>query len=515
MTEPAPLLHMRDIAKHFGGVHALRGVDFSLRGGEVHALLGENGAGKSTLINVLSGLFPDYEGAIEIEGRAVEFHRPVQAQAAGVATIHQELDLVPEMTVAENLFLGREPRDRLRLVDRRRMRTDAIALLARAGVALDPARRIRSLRVGERQLVEIAKALSQDARILVMDEPTAALADHEVEQLFRVVRELRRAGVGVIYISHRLEELEKIADRATVLRDGLLVGTVELAQSSRRELIGMMVGQPLRDLFPKGAASAGDELLALEGFGLEPRRPRPGRSEPRGITLRVRKGEIVGLAGLMGAGRTELLETLFGAGSPGRRTGTARLDGRPYEPGSAREAIAAGVGLVPEDRKDLGLVLGQSIESNVTLAALHAFARGGLVSGGRAARAVDRAIAELGIKAPSRRAPVRSLSGGNQQKVVFAKQLLTRPRLLLLDEPTRGVDVGAKAEIYRLLARLAEKGMGILLASSELPELLGVCDRIAVLRAGAVVAEQAAADATQESLLEAATSSGPIDEEAA
>ncbi len=515
MNDPAPLLQMRGIAKHFGGVHALRGVDFSLRHGEVHALLGENGAGKSTLINVLSGLFPDYEGAIEIEGRPVEFHRPAQAQAAGVATIHQELDLVPEMTVAENLFLGREPRDRLRLVDRRRMRREALGLLERAGVTLDPSRRIRSLRVGERQLVEIAKALSQDARILVMDEPTAALADHEVEQLFRVVRELRRAGVGVVYISHRLEELAKIADRATVLRDGELVGTVDVEQSSRRELIGMMVGQPLRDLFPKGDATPGEELLALEDFSLVPRRPRPGRSEPHGVSLQVRQGEILGLAGLMGSGRTELLETLFGSGSPGRREGAVRLHGRPYAPGSARDAIAAGVGFVPEDRKDLGLVLGQSIESNVTLAALQAFARGGLVSSGRAGRAVDRAIAELGIKTPSRKAPVRSLSGGNQQKVVFAKQLLTRPKLLLLDEPTRGVDVGAKAEIYRLLSRLAEEGMGILLASSELPELLGVCDRIAVLRAGAVVAEQAAADATPESLLEAATSSEPIEEEAA
>ncbi|HTE60430.1 MAG TPA: sugar ABC transporter ATP-binding protein, partial [Solirubrobacteraceae bacterium] len=343
-----PLLDMQGIAKRFGGVHALKGVDFSLRSGEVHALLGENGAGKSTLINVLSGLFPDYDGAIAIDGRPVEFHRPAQAQAAGVATIHQELDLVPEMTVAENLFLGREPRDRLRLVDRRRLRRDAAALLERAGVVMDPARHIRSLRVGERQLVEIAKALSQHARILVMDEPTAALADVEVEQLFRVVRDLRHEGVGVIYISHRLEELAQIADRATVLRDGGLVGTVQLAETSRRELIGMMVGQPLRDLFPRGDATPGDELLALEDFTLIPRRPRPGRSEPRGISLRVRKGEIVGLAGLMGSGRTELLETLFGAGSPGRQEGAARLDGRPYAPGSARQAIAAGVGFVPE-----------------------------------------------------------------------------------------------------------------------------------------------------------------------
>jgi ribose transport system ATP-binding protein len=510
----APLLSMRGMAKSFGGVRALRGVDFTLEHGEVHALLGENGAGKSTLINILSGVFGDYEGEIEIDGGPVTFHQPGQAQSAGVATIHQELDLVPDMTVAENLFLGREPRDRLRLVDRKRLHADATALLERAGVSLDPRRPIRSLRVGERQLVEIAKALSLDARVFVMDEPTSALADVEVEQLFRVVRDLRGQGVGVVYISHRLEELPQIADRATVLRDGENVGTVAVGETSRRELIGMMVGQPLRELFPKGEATAGEDLLVLDSFTVVPRRPRPGRSEPRGVSLRVRRGEIVGLAGLMGSGRTELLETLFGSGSPGSIEGTVTLGGEPLDISSPRKALAAGIGFVPEDRKDLGLVLGASISANVTLAALQAFARGGLVRSGRVARAVDRSMAELSIKAPTRATAVRALSGGNQQKVVFAKQLLTRPRLLLLDEPTRGVDVGAKAEIYRLLAGLAEEGLGILLASSELPELLGVCDRIAVLRAGAVAAEMTAEEATQESLLEAATSTDTREEAA-
>jgi len=514
MASAAPLLEMRGIAKSFGGVRALRGVDFTLAHGEVHALLGENGAGKSTLINVLSGVFPDYEGGVEIDGRPVEFHQPGQAQAHGVATIHQELDLVPDMSVAENLFLGREPRDRLRLVDRRRMHREAKALLERSGVTVDTGRSIRSLRVGERQLVEIAKALGLEARIIIMDEPTSALADVEVEQLFRVVRDLRGQGVGVIYISHRLEELEQIADRATVLRDGSLVGTVDIAGTSRREIIGMMVGQPLQDLFPKGEATAGEDLLVLEDFTLAPRRPRPGRAEPRGVTLRVRRGEIVGLAGLMGSGRTELLETLFGSGSPGTVEGTAALEGRPLDASSARRALAAGIGFVPEDRKDLGLVLGASISSNVTLAALQAFARGGLMRRQQANRAVDQSMSELSIKAPGRGTAVSALSGGNQQKVVFAKQLLTRPKLLLLDEPTRGVDVGAKAEIYRLLNSLAEEGLGILVASSELPELLGVCDRILVLRAGVVVAEMTAAEATQERLLEAATSSEPIKEAA-
>jgi len=507
VAERPPLLRMRGIAKSFGGVHALRGVDFELRHGEVHALLGENGAGKSTLINVLSGVLTDHDGAIEIEGEEASFHRPADAQAAGVATIHQELDLVPEMPVAENLFLGREPRTRLGLLDRRRMLRDARELLARTGVELDPARRLRSLRVGEQQLVEIAKALSLDARIIVMDEPTSALADAEVEQLFRVIRDLRTQNIGVIYVSHRLEEVAAIADRATVLRDGQLAGTVELAASSRAELIRMMVGQPLDELFPKAAAKPDGELLEVDRLSVLPRRPKPGRSEPREVSLRVRRGEIVGLAGLMGSGRTELLETLYGAGAPGRRSGSVRLDGRELELGSPRAALAAGIGFVPEDRKELGLVLGQSVTTNVTIAALHRFARAGLVNRSRERGAVVQAIADLHIKAPGRLAAVRTLSGGNQQKVVFAKQLLTRPRLLLLDEPTRGVDVGAKAEIYRLLASLAEEGMGILLASSELPELLGVCDRIVVMRAGAVALELDAAEATQAALLEAATAS--------
>jgi ribose transport system ATP-binding protein len=501
----APLLRMRGIAKRFGGVHALRGVDFELRPGEVHALLGENGAGKSTLINVLSGVFADHDGTLEIEGRPVDFHAPGDAQAAGVATIHQELDLVPDMTVAENLFLGREPRTRLRLLDRRRLRDGARELLARTGVDIDPARTLRSLRVGEQQLVEIAKALSLQARILVMDEPTSALADAEVERLFQVIRDLRGHDIGVIYVSHRLEELAEIADRATVLRDGRLAGTVTMGETTRGELIRLMVGRRLGDLFPPGEAEAGGELLAVERLTVLPRRPRPGRSEPRDVSLRVRHGEIVGLAGLMGSGRTELLETLYGAGVAGRRTGSVTFEGRRLSLSSPRAALAAGIGFVPEDRKELGLVLGQSVTANVTIAALRRFAYAGLVRRRRERAAVAQSIADLQIKTPGRLAPVRTLSGGNQQKVVFAKQLLTRPRLLLLDEPTRGVDVGAKAEIYRLLAGLAGDGIGILLASSELPELIGICDRIVVMRAGTVALEVEAREATQEMLLEAAT----------
>jgi ribose transport system ATP-binding protein len=312
--------------------------------------------------------------------------------------------------------------------------------------------------------------------------------------------------VSVIYISHRLEELEEIADRATVMRNGEVVGTVEVAGTPRSRLIRMMVGQPMSALFPDAEVGKGGELLRIERLSVEPRRPRPGRSEPRDISLRVDRGEIVGLAGLMGAGRTELLETLYGMGEPGVRTGSIFLEGRRYEPTSPRQAIAAGIGFVPEDRKDIGLVLGQSVNSNATLASLRRFSRAGLLDGARERQAVDRTISDLNIKTAGRAAAVGTLSGGNQQKVLFGRQLLIRPRLLLLDEPTRGVDVGAKAEIYQLLSDLAKEGMGILMASSELPELLGMCDRIVVLRSGGVAAELEASEASQEAILEAATS---------
>ena len=338
-----------------------------------------------------------------------------------------------------------------------------------------------------------------------MDEPTSALAEAEVEQLFSVVRDLRAQGVGVIYVSHRLDELPEVADRATVFRDGEVVGTVSVSEASQGELIRMMVGRPIAELFPKGEVTVGDEALLVEGLTVVPHRPKPGRAEPRDVSFSVRAGEIVGLAGLMGAGRTELLETLFGDGVPGAHTGSVTLAGVPLRPRSPRAAIDAGVGFVPEDRKALGLVLSQSVTQNVTIAALEHYARGGLVSAGRERTAVGRVIGDLGIKASTGAAAVRTLSGGNQQKVVFAKQLLIEPRLLLLDEPTRGVDVGAKAEIYRLLSKLAGDGMAILLASSELPELLGVCDRILVLRRGAIAREFDAATATQEALLDAAT----------
>ncbi|GIF76061.1 sugar ABC transporter ATP-binding protein [Asanoa siamensis] len=499
---------MTGVAKRFGGVVALAGVDFSVRAGEVHALLGENGAGKSTLINVLSGVITDYEGTVAVDGSPVRFAGPAAAQAAGIATIHQELDLVPGLSVAENLVLGREPRTRLRTVDRRAMLRTAREQLGRLGADLDPRRLLGSLRVGEQQLVEIAKALLLDARVLIMDEPTAALADAEVRRLFATIAGLRREGVGVVYISHRMEEIEQIADRATVLRNGSVAGTVRPGETDRGRIISLMVGRSAESLFDVAAAPDGpadrEPLLEVDALSVRPKTVRPGRSEPTGVTLTVGAGEIVGLAGLMGAGRTELLETLFGAGSPGRRSGTVRLGGQPYAPRNPRAALRSGVGFVPEDRRRSALVLAHPTGRSIALAALGSLSTLGVVRRGRERAAVRGKMAELAIKAASAAAPVGSLSGGNQQKVIFARQLLVRPRLLLLDEPTRGVDIGAKAEIYRLLHRLAADGMGILLASSELPELLGVCDRVVVLRRGAVAADLTAADSTAEDILAAA-----------
>ncbi|MFD6640259.1 sugar ABC transporter ATP-binding protein [Micromonospora chalcea] len=529
------------VAKRFGGVTALDGVDFDVRAGEVHALLGENGAGKSTLINILSGVITDYDGEVTVDGTPVRFTGPAAAQAAGIATIHQELDLVPALSVADNLVLGREPRTRLRTVDRRAAARTAREHLDRLGADIDPRRPVGSLRVGEQQLVEIAKALALDARVLVMDEPTAALADGEVRRLFTTVDGLRRRGVGVVYISHRMEEIEVVADRATVLRNGSIAGVVPAGRMDRRRIVALMVGGRAASLFepapagtpgprPEPADAAGSPaprsetadaagrpaphreptgtgagpLLRVTDLAVRPRAPRPGRCEPDGISLTVRAGEIVGLAGLMGAGRTELLETLFGAGPAGRRTGTVLLVGRPYAPRRPRAALRAGVGFVPEDRRRCALVLEHPVGRSIVLAALSRLTSAGIVSRRRERAAVARSVTGLAIKTASAATPVGALSGGNQQKVVFARHLLTEPRLLLLDEPTRGVDIGAKAEIYRLLRRLADDGMGILLASSELPELLGVCDRVVVLRRGRAVADLATDGCTGEDVLAAA-----------
>jgi ribose transport system ATP-binding protein len=504
------LLQMRGIAKQFPGVRALSGVDLTVREGEITALLGENGAGKSTLMNVLAGVFADYEGVIEIDDQPVRITSPKDAARHGIAMIHQELNLVPEMSIADNVFLGREPRTRWGSRDRRATHAATAELLAEVGLAhLSPRQPVRSLRIAEQQLVEVAKALSGTLRILVMDEPTSALADSEVDRLFEVIRALRARAVGIVYISHRLEEFQRLSAAVTVLRDGAYVGHRKAGELDRSELVAMMVGRPLGELYPraKRQRSDGDVRLSVAGLSYTPAAGESGAAL-HDIHLDVRAGEIVGVAGLMGSGRSELLESLFGA--RGRSTGSVTVDGRPYRPRSPRYAIRRGLALVAEDRKAQSLVTGNTVLFNTTLAALARFRRPwGTINGRRERAAAGRQNAELRTKTRSVDTTVGTLSGGNQQKVVLAKWLLTEPGVLLVDEPTRGIDVGAKAEIHALMDALAARGTAILTVSSELPELIGMCDRILVLCEGRVTGEfhrdpAHGPAATQEAILHAA-----------
>ncbi|MGH3357408.1 MAG: sugar ABC transporter ATP-binding protein [Nocardioidaceae bacterium] len=497
-----PLLSMSGIVKSFGGVHALRGADLHVRCGEVHALLGENGAGKSTMMNILSGTVLPDGGTIVIDGEPVTFHSPAASQAAGVAMIHQELDLVPQLTIAQNLFLGREPRTSLRTLDVRRMAAQARTLLAEVGIDLPPTRTLGTLRVAEQQMVAIAKALSLDARILVMDEPTSALPDADVDRLFELIPRLRERGVGIIFISHRMEEIARIGVTGTVMRDGQDVGSFVVAETEPAKVIQLMVGQPIDQLFPDPTPPRDPIRLRVEKLTVPT--GASGRTEPQDIDLDVREGEILGVAGLLGAGRTELLEALFGCGGH-RASGSVSMDGRPVRLSSPRAAIRAGIGLVPEDRRASGLVAQESVGANVVLTALTDLATGGIRRRATEAHAIKRAVDSLRIKAASTAVRVGTLSGGNQQKVVFARQLLNEPKVLLLDEPTRGVDIGAKSEIYRLLTKLAADGVTVVVASSELPELLGICHRIAVLRRGRIVSILDAGQATSETVLAAAS----------
>jgi ribose transport system ATP-binding protein len=508
-----PLLEMRGIGKSFPGVKALQDVSLTVHAGEVVAVLGENGAGKSTLINVLSGVFAGYDGSIWMDGHPVSIHSPTDAQRLGISTIHQELNLVPDMSVADNIWLGRERRAGSGLVSRRQTQAKSAELLDRVGLRMSPRRLVRQCRVAEQQLIEVAKALSLNTRLLIMDEPTSALADGEVRQLFRVIRNLTAENVAIIYISHRLEELEEIADSVTVLRDGHWIASRRLAETSRDELIRMMVGRSLGELprrQPEEIAAGAVAPVRLQVKGLQVAAdPGSGRVGLHGIDLRVRSGEIVGLAGLMGAGRTETLEAVFGAYPRHAVRGRITLNGQAYRPRSPGHAISSGIVLVPEDRKLQSLVLGNTVRFNASLAALNRFLRGRLWSFGWVRRRAERAavsdeVRALGVKTPSINTRVGTLSGGNQQKVVLAKCLLTKPSVILLDEPTRGIDVGAKSEIYALVNQLADQGVSFLVASSELPELLRMSDRIMVLCEGRITAEMEAADADQERILAAA-----------
>jgi len=493
---------MRGITKRFPGVTALDNVSFDLHTGEVHGLVGENGAGKSTLMKIMSGTYTEYGGQMLMMDQVIAFQDTRDAQNAGIAMIHQELNLVSELTVYENIFLGREFKSRFGLIDRRAMRQAAEKLMGELGLDIDTNRTVSQLRVGQQQLVEIAKALSLNSRIIIMDEPTSALAESEVGYLFQVIRGLRQRHVAVIYISHRLDEVFTVADRITVLRDGRMIGSELTQNMTRRKLINLMVGRDLEVLYPKEAVDVGDVLLRVENLSY-----MQGRHHIlKDISIQVRKGEIVGISGLMGAGRTQLLESLFGVYPSEAVTGRVFLNGQPVHFHSPNEAIASGVGLIAEDRKQQSLVLERSVSENASLAALRRFMNRLAVINQRAERqAVQGVVRDLNIKTPTIETEVANLSGGNQQKVVLGKFLLTEIVLFLLDEPTRGIDVGAKAEIYALVSQLAKQGIAFLLVSSEMPELLAVCDRIYVLCDGRLTGEFYREEFNQEAIMEAAT----------
>lgn len=496
-------VRMESITKRFGGVHALEDVTFEARPGEVHALCGENGAGKSTLMKILAGAISEHGGRIEIDGKARRFEGPRDAEDAGIRIIYQELNLVPDLSVAANIFLGRELRNRFGLIDNRAMEAEARRLFERLGAVISPKARVSDLRIGDQQMVEIAKALAFEASVVIMDEPTSALSDAEVERLFRVIGDLKAAGTTVIYISHKMNEVFSLSDSVTVLRDGRFVASARRSEIEPAQVVAWMVGREISALHFDEHATFGPEILKVEHLNL-PGPPHSGRPSLKDVSFLLRKGEILGVAGLLGAGRTELLEALFGA-SPGTPHGSIWLDGQTVTFRSPAEAIEKGVALVTEDRKNFGLFAEMTVRENITMCHLHALTKSGLVSGRAEGSAVSESVKKLGIKTDGGEAPVVSLSGGNQQKCIIARWLLTRPKVLLLDEPTRGIDVGAKAEIYVLMRKLAEEGMAIVMTSSELPELLAVCDRILVLCEGRLTADMPRHEASEVAIMHAAT----------
>jgi inositol transport system ATP-binding protein len=487
------MLHVTGLSKSFPGVRALADVHLAFARAEVHALVGENGAGKSTLLKILAGMDRPDEGRIFFRGKPIQLRHPHQALQAGICMIHQELLPFPELTVAENIFMGREPAARwLGWINHRQMQRQARELLERLGVPLPPSRRMKTLTVAEMQTVEIAKALAHQAKVIIMDEPTSSLSSREVEALLDIIRDLKRRGVTVIYVSHKLDEIFRIADAVSVLRDGRHVATRPIAELDEKKLIALMVGREFSSLFPAAGAEPGPEILAVRGLR------RAG--EFSNIDLAVRQGEILGLAGLMGAGRTEVASAIFGLAPAD--AGEIRVRGRPVRIASPRDALRHGIALLSEDRKKFGLVLSMSVKQNITLASLTQCCRGWFIIPRRENNLAREQIQRLAIKCRSPDQPVRFLSGGNQQKIVLAKTLLTDPAILILDEPTRGIDINAKAEIYGLIRQLARQGKAILLISSELLELLSLSDRILVLRQGRIAAQLSPQVATQEEIIQ-------------
>ncbi|MCW2919868.1 MAG: rbsA [Actinomycetia bacterium] len=498
MPDGGPLLEVSGIVKRFTGVVALDQVSVGLVPGEVHALVGENGAGKSTLIKVITGVHRPDEGEVRLAGRRFEFAGPLEAQRAGIQAVHQEIGLVPAMSVARNLLLGREPRRR-GLIDFRRMHREAARTLASYGVDVDARRPLRSLGLGAQQMIALARAVSVDARVVVMDEPTSSLEPREVETLFGVIGSLRERGISVIYVSHRLDELYRICDRVTVLRDGRVVHQGPLAELERLRLVSLMLGRDVADVRAEGttkfsgAHDLTDRAPVVEAHGLTRRHVLDG------VSLAVRPGEVVGLGGLLGAGRTETAKAI--AGVLPLDGGRVTVAGVPLRRGSAAAAIKAGVALLPEDRRAEGIIPTLSVRENIALAALPRLSRAGVVSDARIDQIVETFMRRLRIKAVGPHQPVAELSGGNQQKVLLARWLATEPKILLLDEPTRGIDVGAKAEVQALIDELARAGLGVLLISSDLEELVEGSDRVVVLKDGAVVGELTGAEVTEEGVM--------------
>ncbi|GAA3986875.1 sugar ABC transporter ATP-binding protein [Streptomyces sp. NBC_01352] len=503
MAPEPTLLSMSGITKSFPGVRALDGVDLDVQAGEVHCLLGQNGAGKSTLIKVLAGAHQPDTGTIRWRGEDVTLRSPIAAMRLGIATIYQELDLVEHLSVAENVHLGHEPTAAGFVVRGKAAKASTAALLKRLGhPEIDPARLVGELSAAQQQIVSMARALSHDVRLIVMDEPSAALDPDEVDNLFRIVGDLTADGVAVVYISHRLEEIRRIGDRVTVLKDGRAVAVGLPAKSTpTREVVALMTGRNVEYVFPERPASApgGTPVLQVRGLARE--------GEFESLDLSIRPGEIVGLAGLVGSGRSEILETIYGARKP--TAGQVSVDGRPLRPGSVRAAVRAGLGLAPEERKAQALLMLESVTRNVSVSSMSRFARAGWIDRGAELGAARAATRELSLRPDNPNVPIRTLSGGNQQKAVLARWLLRGCRVLLLDEPTRGVDVGARAELYAVVRRLADEGLAVLLVSSEVPEVLGLADRVLVLREGRVVHTAPARDLDEHRVLDLVMEGSP------
>lgn len=502
-----PIISIRGIGKRFNAVQALHDVSFDVLPGELHAVMGENGAGKSTLMKILSGVISDYDGELWVAGQRQSFSGTRDAEAVGISIIHQELNLVEELSVAANIFLGRESRSFWGLLNLRDMHQQSAELLRQLESNISPAALVSSLRVGDQQLIEIAKALSLESSILIMDEPTSALTEAEVARLYAVIDNLRQRGVTILYISHKMDEVFRLADRITVLRDGQFVKTVDRTASTAREIAHLMVGREIEEVSPRTATTVQPVVLAVEHLSLA----WPGHSKAWrlcDISFELRRGEILGIAGLMGAGRTELLECLFGA-SPLRPSGEIRLHGQIQQFSHPAEAMAAGIAMVTEDRKRLGLFTHMCVRENISICGIDSLAKLGVIQRSTERSATATQIQNLSVKTDGGEASINSLSGGNQQKCILARCMMIEPQVLLLDDPTRGVDVGAKAELYRLMEKLAVGGMAVIVTSSELPELLTVSDRILVLSEGQLTGEFLRADATEQKIMEAATLQAP------